>query len=355
MIYDKRLGIGAICFACAAAVVLGGAAMSACGTSSKATPCEDYFDTVMAGGCCQPGYGLSDLGSFCGPPLPASEMARLRPRFRQLCESYLALPGIGVGASDLEACVSAVRSSGCSSSGPGPEACAFKQTGSLALGSSCASYLQCQNGNCLWPDASSIYPCGTCAVYQPPGIGQPCTFDCGGDAACVTDLDGGWDATSTCEALTYGDAGASCGAANATCAAGLVCTSSYVCEPPGGAGSPCQASNDCQTALGCAGSTCQMPGAAGALCTDDFACQKGLGCNGGTCGTVTWASPGQQCNSVVRCLFGGYCPVQGNTGWGTCPKPTADGQPCFDWGECDTFALCTDQHVCTMSFGSVCP
>jgi hypothetical protein len=354
MTYDKRLGIGVLYFACVAGVALWGVAMSACGsgsgtTSVESSACDDYFDTVLATGCCGRGYGESVFGCPSWTPIPASEIAQLRPRFDRWCESFLALPGQGIRPSDLEACVSSIQSSGCPLTGWAPTgACAFNRSGSLGSGAPCAADLQCQTGYC-GSDAGYSALCGACALA--PSIGQPCTGECGADAACVLDFDAG---TTTCEALTYEDAGASCLAANALCSAGLVCTSSGVCAPPGAAGSPCQANFDCQPPLGCAGSTCQMPEPDGGPCVDDLGCQEGLGCNGNTCGPVSWASPGQPCSLDVRC-FDRACALEPNSSSGFCPPVLPDGQKCTDSLQCEDYSVCFKGVCQPFSFAGVCP
>jgi len=163
-----------------------------------------------------------------------------------------------------------------------------------------------------------------------------------------------------CMAVTHGAQGSDCDSQADQCAKGLVCLStSGTCAAPGGAGAPCTVDTDCEAPLGCptqqGTSTCRSPGQAGAACANDTDCATGLGCddNALVCATITWASAGQACTGTVRCLVG-HCPYASGVTGGTCLEVVADGGPCEQGSQCDTFASCV-AGTCQLSPGSSCP
>lgn len=317
------------------------------GGNSDTQACDDYFQAVFQTSC---------DGS---PLLPSSETTRLQGRFQTLCTAALALPGISLDPSALEACVTAVKSSGCSVLEANTGPCALNTAGSLAAGTSCVTGAQCSGGTCTADEASpdgGELLCGTCVT--PPAIGQSCANGqtCGPNAACLDGASGG----ETCVAVTYAAAGASCSGVT-QCNAGLYCDTTLTCATPGGAGAPCSEDEACALPLVCpattGSSTCQMPGASGAPCEDDLDCGSGLGCdyNLHTCGTVTWVSAGQTCSASARCLVGN-CPFTNGVTGGTCPAVIADGQPCVATSTdttCDTYASC-ENDTCVFGYPS-CP
>jgi hypothetical protein len=291
--------------------------------------CGDVFDSVYGGLCQQ-------------PPIPADELARIRPRYIASCESTYGLPGIGTTANDLEACAAAERGGICGAV-PAPKACE-PLTGTRAVGAPCNEAAQCAAGDCAFSDGGN---CGVCVATTP--LGQPCTRSgashCAGDSICTAASEGG----TVCVAVTLGDAGAGCGTEFAVCEPGLYCDDTTMsCAVPATVDEPCSQGTACMTPLICVGApsgACQQPGEAGASCQSTADCEPGLGCSGGQCVVLVWAMPGQSCSALAPCLVGdlGACPVSSSTSQGTCPAIIADGQPCdpSDYAaSCDTFATC---------------
>jgi hypothetical protein len=89
----------------------------------------------------------------------------------------------------------------------------------------------------------------------------------------------------------------------------------------------------------------------GATCEQDLTCAAGLGCGlaSQTCGPITWASSGQACGDLVRCLVG-------DCNDGICPSVIADGHACTvgdPSSTCDTFAQCQG-GTCVLQDSQVC-
>jgi len=306
------------------------------GSSSGGAPssCDDYFKAI-SGPC---------LGNV---DLPASEIARIQGRFDTLCAEAVALPGVAITASALEACVSAVKSSGCSVLEQNPGPCSF-DNGTLPTASTCVTGAQCQGGDCTSdnsaPDGGQVL-CGTCVAAA--GIGQSCAngLSCVAGAICNGDTGGG----QSCAAITYGGAGAACNGSSTQCNLGLYCDpSTNQCAALGGTGAACQYDGACAPPLVCPAvggpSTCQSPGAAGAPCEDDPDCVSGLGCGQSShqCLALTFATSGQACGDSIRCLVGS-CITSGTGATGNCPTVIPDGQPCNGsdtMSTCDTYANC---------------
>lgn len=317
--------------------VVGGAV--ACGTShasGASNACDDYFAAVQANPC------------GTGPTLPATEVSRLRTRFEQVCADSKNLPGSGMTDDRLEACAQALQASGCTESGTIPEACDV--VGSLAARSSCNENFQCQSGLCFSaaPVGEAGATPGACGTCEPlASLGQPCTDNCVAGTVCNT-------ATSnpTCQTVILGAAGATCNGLAEGCGPGLYCASpSFTCTPLPAADQPCTANAQCAFPATCVGVTCASPGGAGAACDTDTDCVAGLGCSEqtSTCGAVTWASGGQPCGDLTRCLVG-ECPG------GSCPTVIGDGQACNaedPTQTCDTYARCTS-GVCVLSDSETC-
>lgn len=338
------------------ALLGGGACNSSSGGSAPpASPCDDYFDAIEGVAC-----------SATTPP--AAEVARVRTLFEHICANRLALPGSGVTATSLEACASAVKSLGC---GPGyltiPE-CSFR--GSLPVGAPCNDGAQCASGSCPIPIASgadggtTAPPCGTCAMTVP--LGQACRSGdtCAYGSTCAA-ADGGF----ACTAISFGDPGAMCDGIAAQCKTGASCNlAMQTCVSPGGEGAPCVVSQDCAGSFSCSGSgdagpTCRPPAAAGEPCAVDGDCASGLGCSlpSFTCAPIAWASPGEACGNIVRCMVG-ICPLGSATmdgspvTGGTCPSVVTDGQPCVRGDQthtCDTFSSCTNGE-CRQPYAFTC-
>jgi len=328
-------------FAAASAFALVVACGSGSGGGSSSNACSDYASTFV-----------SLLAKCDGSPVPpSSELAREEARLVQVCQNELALPGVNATSSDLEACISATSSEGCRQSQP-VAACQLP-AGSKAAGSPCNSDPQCQSYFCQITGPGTA--CGTCAATIADG--KPCggttSTQCGRSSAC--DL-APPKTTGTCTAITYGTAGAACGTGPKQCATGFYCDlATLKCAATLGAGGKCSGAQDCNYPLVCTGQKCANPGAAGASCATDSDCTSGLGCSSkGKCGTVTWASGGQTCGDLARCLVGA-CPF-GTTSAVKCPTVLADGQPCTTSSSkstCDVGATCMNGK-CVLSDSVVC-
>lgn len=318
-----------------------------------ATECDDYF--------------AASYTRCGGPALPASEVARIRTRFEQVCRSQIALPGSGMTAAGLEACASALNASACEFPDGPPAECVF--AGTLAGGAPCNEGFQCASGVCsntelITPGGTSgPTHCGTCLPAA--AIGQVCaqgnsSAGCPSGAICL--IDPGQETASqptySCVALGQGDLGASCDDLSATCKTGLYCSAGQ-CAQLRSAGESCGEGatlpgnpGGCAAPLSCVGTgsaTCSI-GTTGSSCQSDVDCSPGLGCISGACLPVTWIASGQSCDGFsMRCLVGscslGIGPTSrtspdGGRATSLCSTVTADGQPCS--GTCDTFAQCFD-------------
>jgi hypothetical protein len=320
----------------------------ACGGSTKdngttAGPCNRLFDVSY---------------NSCTPTkLPAAEVSRVRSRFDQLCANALGLPGVTLVGDKLNACVDSYQSAGCGGLSATPAAC--QTPGTRGSGAPCISGLQCQSGNCAMTatfssdGGSSSSPCGACQAAIPNG--QPCGS---GQGSCVVGSQCDFGSTnSTCVVVVAGDVGATCGSTAAICKNGLYCdVTNHKCVTQGGAGAACAGSSAACTpplvCLGAAAPTCQDRGQAGASCRTDSECAAQLGCDPmrGQCGAIGWASSGQACGGLVRCLVG-TC-----TGNQTCSLVIGDGQPCVSGDiakTCDTFASCMG-GTCGLAGSAMC-
>jgi hypothetical protein len=322
-------------------------------------------------------YFAAQYSRCGGPTLPASETARLLPRFEQLCRNQAALPGSGVTAATLEACASALDASPCQFPDGPPTACNFQ--GSLPGGGGCADSIQCQGGYCsgqqsLTPEGpDGPVTCGRCAPLA--AVGQVCnSAGCPPIALCITTETSAPEPTYTCVAISQGGVGAPCDDLTAACRTGLYCAAETgSCQALRPAGATCGVGpgwpGGCAAPFGCGPSLTCVSAPDGGPCLGDFECASGLGCipSGpcsnparfgcsaiGACAPISWVNPGQPCSDSARCLvgscnFGGFFPItQGPDGgllWGTCPTVVADGQPCTvapgnGTTTCDTFSEC---------------
>jgi hypothetical protein len=325
-----------------AASVLGAVGIKCAGTNGdSAAACEQSFDAYIAAQAC----------SF---PLPSSEVTRLRPRFLTDCEALLALPGIGVTASEIATCSAATLASPCIP--PTLPTCAFTTPGRLGNGSSCIVGSQCTSTSCAIgasPDGRQpIAPsCGACAATIPTG-GLCDGGGCTSDAVCTYDSDAG---TSICSPFTYVGAGVYCADGMSICNPGLVCGQySQVCTAPGGPGDRCAyAANECEAGLVCPAAECVQV-FADASCgrnpqLPSAECDPGLYCDGSsfTCVPRLWAMPGESCDSAA-CLVGACDETSSTTS--VCPAVVQDGDPCptDSTATCDTFSIC-DGTVCRLA------
>jgi hypothetical protein len=283
----------------------------------------------------------------CGSPLlPATEAARVRPRYASECENLLALPGTRITSSRLDACLAALEAGGCRSATL-PDVC--NTAGSLAGGAVCnAGSWQCESGKCSGFTASGYggvvsSACGACLPAI--AVGRPCdaaSSQCVPGSLCVNA-----GAGATC--VAPGDVGAPCDQ-DSLCKSGLFCDiGTLQCANPIAAGGPCNDVRSCVYPLVCSasptGGVCQDLGQVGAPCLNDGYCAAGLGCaKAHTCGKIARVSPGEACDGdLVRCLVGGCAAgVQ-------CAAVIADGLPCDAadlFHTCDAGARCYD-GVCT--------
>jgi hypothetical protein len=311
--------------------------------------CGHLFDSTYTGPC-------------WNPPRPASELARIRPRFEQWCLGQYALPGVVSSAQRVDSCATPMAAAACNASLP--DICQ-SQPGTLPNGAACnlASRAQgtlpgwspCQSGDCLTPHTSSVDgsvaappTCGTCAAEVP--VGQACELSgplCADGSFCL--LSPG-QAQKTCAFRSLGDAGAACdGTAFHPCAAGLYCNeradgAAGTCSIPLVEGSPCAQPEECAS-LVCEMGTCQNPGGLGASCSGGI-CAAGLACSAGACSTITWVGPGQPCGTTANCLVG-----ECSASTGSCPTIVSDGQPCEALDQattCDEFASCLN-GICSLA------
>jgi len=290
-------------------------------------------------------YASHVTGGQCGAPaLPATEVARVTPRWAQHCEDILAMPGSSITAAALDQCLTLLEAGDCWSANP-PDVCL--SSGTLPANAACnQNGLQCQSGSCLGTIAQA--PCGTCVASA--AVGQPCDPTqaenlCVLGSSCVTSTTAATGAT--CVAVTLGAPGATC-AQSSDCATGLICDPTTLkCAKPPGVGAACSDPFSCAYPLVCnvtddAGTTCQPAGVAGAPCLYDEYCVKGLGCStaGGTCGPISWQTAGQPCDGdLARCLVGD-CPA---TQAPVCPTILEDGAACTSGDAtqtCDVGAVC---------------
>jgi hypothetical protein len=349
-----RLGAAAL----AALATLAGLAVSCGGGRSDdssaarvaADACGAFYDEVLMGHCAT------------GAMPPASEVARERTRFVQLCQHAMSLPGNGMTPDQLGACAAAQGTASCDAYVL-PSACHI--TGSRHAGAPCNTGWQCESGSCTYAiasaadgGASAFDGCGTCTAVA--AVGQSCADSgCVQGSACEPSRGG---KPPTCVAVESGQAGARCDGAAALCAASLYCDpGSHTCKAAGGASAPCADSSRCVAGLACIGppgaGTCQAPAADGGGCQSDDGCAPGLVCLHERCASVTWASSGQPCGGATRCLVGS-CRLDEASGaqHGSCPTVIADGQPCDDAGTasmCDELSFCV-KGVCTLEGSAAC-
>jgi hypothetical protein len=330
-----RITRTALTAAAIAATACGGSAVGSGNNGSS--PCDRFFDAIYVG--------------CMNPAPPASELARVRARFDQVCANNLALAGGSVTASSLDACSHLVATSGCNAVSLG--ACRFGP-GRLPDGSTCLSNEQCMSDTCtagMQANDGGVSPCGTCVAGSRCG-----NVVCGPNTLCVMN-----GASGSCAPIAFGGSGAACDNVQNQCAPSLVCNqATHACAALGAMGSACGTSSDCGGSLVClpapqpGTTTCQNPTGAGQTCQSDSDCGPGLGCDSvaHACASVTWASGGAVCGPTMRCLVGS-CNPAGNGPNGTCPTVIADGQPCSpnDPSQtCDTESAC--DGTCQL-FGSV--
>jgi hypothetical protein len=322
--------------------------------------CDRFFERTpyLRGNPIDVGGALN--GQFAprcgGPVLPDSETTRLRSSFGTSCVDELVRSGIR--STDLEACVAALDSVPCESSGL-PQACDLR--GSLPAGAPCIVGVQCQSGACndfqsLPPGglSSPISTCGKCAPLSAPG--QPCRgAGCPPGSVCTTTTTAP-DSIYICVPVVQGDVGATCDEHMARCRPGLYCEAeSGRCTSLRGIGETCGLrQTGCQRPLVCK-RTCQSPALAGGSCGADTDCAVGMACAEGKCTAIAWATPGSPCDESRRCVVG-LCPVYfpGAPRVGTCPSVTSEGQACNGASTCDTLSACANATSSNPTRGGTC-
>lgn len=285
-------------------------------------------------------------------------------------------------AKAAQACVQAVRSAPCLSSGGldrGALPACDPVTGLVAEGAACFSQGECQPGlacdasgatcpgHCLeLPGASE--PCSPlgcapgyfCLYGEAEGVctalahdGQPCAASDGCDpgllcaaGTCVApgtsgeacDLEHSCQPPLACQDAQCADPaalGAPCEPEGVLCAPGLVCApagpSTYACRSPALKDAPCSASYQCQAGLVCAGAVCAAPGGAGAPCqsAEECAAAQGLTCDPDSAKCAVKPGKGQVCHLDPGCADGLWCQL---------PEPGVDEPP-------PTEGTCTAQKM----------
>jgi hypothetical protein len=295
---------------------------------SVANACDDLFNAWVA----------------CSLVLPAAA-AHDAPRYRQLCENQVALPGSTTTVAEIEACAQAYKAD-CSTT------CHLPNAGTLPAGAPCniGWDLQCQSGSCAevrLPDGG-YSGCGVCAATIP--VGQPCGPSASsGLSVCAQ----GSYCAGTCTSL--GALGAHC-TSPSLCQPGLTCSSAQQCATPVMLGGACQADIDCAEAFPCVAGTCFPRGDAGAHCTEsgwDTPCDYGLECDTSTSTCVApTVQPGDACGANGQLCIYGSCAKEG-----VCPTIVPDGQPCptSDTATCDDEATCDTTGHCSIPGINACP
>ena len=293
-------------------------AVASCGKTSPAgaqgdggseSPCDDYFTAVY--------------GCVLGSTFPASERARIRPRYDQTCASMLSLPGMNITASFLGQCTMAAETYGCGAAGQND--CEAGGTflaapfyvaagGALGGGAACVLPQQCQTYQCSAGSSTAdggTLACGTCS--PPIAGGQSCApggVSCATGTLCAHGGPAGGDAgmAYTCIPIAHGGSGAACDGDLNECNPGLSCNggTGFTCSSPGPAGTACGGDGDCQPGLVCnlakdattdasapGARTCSPRGEAGTPCGLDEDCLAPLVCPASPGSTSTCRSPGQ--------------------------------------------------------------
>jgi hypothetical protein len=341
----RRLAMPSVAVGASWLVFTSGGCSSPSSTSAPSSVCGDVFELAY--------------GPTCDPTRPASEVARDRSRYLTLCEAELTLPGVGISSAQLESCANALRSSGnCLLSGNAstPTECQSLNWGTLASGAACSSGSQCESGNCNTASDAGLVgtsQCGSCTA--PIALGGVCGADAGaGNAGFGCAMASACNAISmTCQVITYGDVGATCGTNVAACGDGLYCDpTTELCTTPKPSGSACGMGQECASPLVClaATNTCGSPGGNGASCESAGDCAPGFDCGPmSQCVAISYAAAGQPCGGAVHCLVGSCA---GNGSSNVCPTIIPDGQSCTVGSTssattCDIFANCMN-GVCTL-------
>lgn len=335
-------------------LVMSMAMLPACSSSSAGSgnsACETY------------GKALVSYESRCAGTIDPARTNPLVMRYREQCESSLALAGVPPStSSSLTACAAAIQGESCNTSFGQLEACNFTARGSVADGAACAESLQCASGSCSGASGATT-ACGTCE----PAIADGAACDQGGTCVagdvCTTSASG-----ATCRPRpSLGGVGASC-TSNDACSAPNHCALVFsggsetgTCASPVAVGGACSEKTDCASGLICTGAatrTCSTPLPLGATCNGGD-CGVGFACDATfKCIAIAFVAPGGTCDGDERFCSQGTCPLPDSgtvaDPTGICPTILADGAACdpsSTSAQCDTFATCTNGK-CTLVPGA---
>jgi hypothetical protein len=249
----------------------------------------------------------------CLPPDPI--LQRYEEHAKDICDARRSAPSTSWTSEQVTACAAAIEAVPCDPTRERdlPRECDPKP-GALAEGAECKDSSQCASAICVVTLSVSDggaggASCGTCtkSITQ----GQPCGKIELGQCAKGTVCTG---SPATCTVVTYGDAGAACGAA-ARCNPGLYCATTNTCAARLAEGTPCTSSEACASGLTCADAT-------------------------KTCTKKKTANPGEACDADTSCSGGGR---RGCTD-GICPRVVLEGEACDanDRGQtCELFTTCS--------------
>jgi hypothetical protein len=336
------------------------AIFSGCSSSSSGVGVSTSNVGVNDSACSTYAAAVISFNQRCFASTDPTQIASDTARAAQACQDGYSALGVSDLSAQLSACATALESLSCKESPEQDPACGgLFAVGSLGLGSSCTTPLQCASGVCISDTNAAGVPsadCGHCDAAIADG--QSCQFyescvhgdECSGGvctkrvagsagAVCVDDRDCAFP--NHCEAQNASDA-----------------TEALRCVAPKPAGGLCASNNDCLGDLVCGGGgICGAPVAIGARC-GFHECPVGSTCDDldspsgdSICTPLTFGAPGASCDSQSRLCSQGSCFIPDvSTGIGTCPTIIADGQPCSTGSSpstsCQNYAQCID-GICT--------
>lgn len=354
----KRLFFGLV------SISLVAAAMGACSSSSNGTAASGDGGTTGADNCAAYAAANNAYNLKCYGGVDSAHVSANNSRFATFCHALEKLDGISPGFdAALATCTAKINAADCNTSvAQIPECGSGIPNGTLDVGASCASGLQCASGGCsagLQSDDGGVSTCGTCQA--PVGDGADCSAaPCVAGDACTLSFDG-QNLAETCVNVNPPAAeGASC-TSDTDCLGPNHCSfattdaTTGACAAPAAAGGSCFANQNCAASLVCTGSntqTCTAAVAVGGACTSSTDCVVGAACDPTSkCATVTYAAPGATCDGTVVLCAQGSCNVPDTGGAdagpvnGTCPTVIADGQACDENDAsqtCDDYASCVN-------------
>jgi hypothetical protein len=317
--------------------------------------------------------GTQALAQRCGAP---TRPELVEEAYVLSCVALASLPGSSVTVATLDASTAMMAGQvGCGEpSGLSHQGVVMPaSSGTLPLGASCQSGMQCASGSCS-KQVSGAAGCGVC--QQIHALGESCAppvHACDKATVCREGVCvwPGPELGSSC--VNYGAE---------PCGPGFNCISppdsilDGVCELRPGLGQPCNAAEqiDCQHGLACIQGLCVQRQPDGASCSEHLSCQNychdgvcqsplpnaqqgedcsfhscapGLFCSEmEVCQAVGVASAGDVCGYQVRCSEGLLCSrgyLQGDPKDRCVPEP-GPGQPCQDL-QCDSMSHCTQSNL----------